>query len=504
MSTLLLGLQTFIAEPYLWVLLIVGIFFGMVLGAIPGLTAALAVSLVLPFTFAMSANQGLSLLIAVYVGGISGGLVSAILLNIPGSPASLVTCFDGSPMAKNGRANDALTLGVFSSFVGGTLSLIALVMIAPALAKVALKFGAWEYCAMGIMGLSVVVSLCSKDMTKGFMSAIIGMSFAMVGMDAIAGVPRLTFGAWQLNGGLDTLDVLMGLFAMTEILTQTKTMKREFETINPGKVKMLPNRAMLKGTFKTFITGSLIGTVIGILPGIGQTTSSLLSYSTALQTSKHPEKFGTGIPEGVVASETANNACCGGALIPMLTLGIPGDLITSILLGGLVVHGLQPGPLLFQNSVDIVAVIFAAYFLSNIIMYIMEMGLMKVFIKLLAVPMDVLFPIILLMCIVGTITVNNRVFDSWVFLVVGVIGYFLVNDGFPLPPIVLGFILGSIVETNMRTAIIGSQGDVFGFLEKPISMGLLIFAVLMVVIPLLLEKRKKAKGQTKSPMNMEG
>lgn len=503
MSTLLLGLQTFLAEPQLWLLLIVGIFFGMVLGAIPGLTAALAVSLILPFTFAMSANQGLSILIATYVGGISGGLVSAILLNIPGSPASLVTCFDGSPMARNGRANDALTIGVFASFVGGTFSLLALVMIAPALAKVALKFGAWEYFAMGIMGLSVVVSLCSKDMLKGFISAIIGMSFAMVGMDAVAGVARLTFGSWQLNGGLDTLDVLMGLFAMTEILTQTKTMKREFETINPGKVKAFPNREMLKGTLKTFVTGSIIGTVIGILPGIGQTTSSLLSYSTALQTSKHPEKFGTGIPEGVVASESANNACCGGALIPMLTLGIPGDLITSILLGGLVVHGLQPGPLLFRNSVDVVGVIFAAYFLSNIIMYIMEMGLMKVFIKLLAVPMDILFPVILLMCVVGTITVNNRIFDSWVFLVVGVVGYLLVNNGFPLPPVVLGFILGSIIEGNMRTAIIGAQGDWFGFLSKPIAVGLLIFAVLMAIVPQLIEKRNKAKGKDKPTLIME-
>lgn len=487
----------------LFVLLLVGIFFGMVLGAIPGLTAALAVSLVLPFTFAMSANQGLAILIATYVGGISGGLVSAILLNIPGSPASLVTCFDGSPMAKNGRANDALTIGVFASFIGGTLSLIALAMIAPALAKVALKFGAWEYFAMGIMGLSVVVSLCSKDMLKGFIAAIIGMLLCMVGMDSIAGVPRLTFGSWQLNSGFSTLDVLMGLFAMTEILTQTKTMKRKFETIDPGKVKTFPNREMLKGTFKTFVTGPIIGTVIGILPGIGQTTSSLLSYSVALQTSKHPEKFGTGIPEGVVASETANNACCGGALIPMLTLGIPGDLITSILLGGLVVHGLQPGPLLFTNSKGVVAVIFAAYFFSNIIMYIMEMGLMKVFIKLLAVPMDVLFPIILLMCVVGTITTNNRLFDAWVFFIVGIVGYLLINGGFPLPPIVLGFILGKIVESHMRTAIIHAQGDWFAWVSQPIALGLMIFAVIMAIVPTIIERRSRAKGKDKPTIIME-
>ena len=497
MGTLLTGLEVFIQQPLLLILLVAGVFFGMVFGAIPGLTAALGVSLILPFTFAMTASQGITTLIGIYVGGISGGLIAAVLLNIPGSPASIVTCFDGSPMARNGRAGDALTIGVFSSFIGGLISALALIIIAPQLAKIALMFGSWEYFAMGIMGLSVVVSLCSKDMVKGFISAIIGMLFAMVGMDAVMGTPRLTFGAWQLNGGLDTLDILMGLFALTEVLTQLKTINQKFETIDPGHVRAVPNKQMLKGTLKTHLSGSLIGTFIGILPGIGQATASLLSYSTAMQTSDHPEKFGTGITEGVVASESANNACCGGALIPMLTLGIPGDLVTSILLGGLIVHGLQPGPLLFQTSADVVGTIFAAYLLANIIMYIMEMGLMKVFIKLLAVPMNILFPIILLMCVVGTITVNNRLFDTWILFVVGIIGYFLVNNGFPLPPIVLGFILGNIIESNMRTALIANQGSFGSLFTKPISVGLLIFAVVMLILPKALGKvtSKKAKSQ---------
>lgn len=494
MNSLLLGFSAFFQEPMLFVLLTIGIFFGMVFGAIPGLTAALAVSLVLPFTFAMSATQGITTLIGVYVGGISGGLVAAILLNIPGSPASLVTCFDGSPMARNGRGNDALTIGVFSSFIGGVISAVLLIAIAPQLAKVALAFGSWEYFSMGIMGLTVVVSLCGDDKIKGFIAAIIGLSFSMIGMDAVTGVPRLTFGAWQLNGGLDTLDVLMGLFALTEVLTQLKTIDRVGELVDPGKVRAVPTGKMMEGTWRTMVVGSFVGTCIGILPGIGQTTASLLSYSTALQTSPHPEKFGTGIPEGIVASESANNACCGGALIPMLTLGIPGDLVTSILLGGLIVHGLQPGPLLFTTSIDVVGTIFAAYTLANIIMYIMEMGLMKVFIKLLKVPMDILFPIILLMCVVGTITVNNRLFDTWVLVFVGIVGYFLINDNFPLPPIVLGYILGTIIENNMRTALIANKGNFLTLFSKPISVGLLIFAIVMLVLPSVLKKMQVRRG----------
>lgn len=489
LNTVFLGFQGFVTDPMLIIVLAIGVFIGIVFGAIPGLTAALGVALALPFTFMMLPTQGITLLIGIYVGGISGGLVSAILLNIPGSPAALVTCFDGYPMAKNGKPGDALLIGVFSSLIGGTFSAIALIIIAPQLAKVALVFGAWEYFAMGIMGLSVVISLCSKEKIKGFISAILGMMFAMVGIDAVSGVGRFTFGFWQINAGLDVLAVLMGLFAIAEVLTQIKLLGRKYETIKLERLKNWPNREMLKGTGKTFVIGSIIGTIIGILPGIGQTTSSLLSYTTSRQSSKNPEKFGTGIPEGIVASETANNACCGGALIPMLTLGIPGDLVTAILLGGLVVHGLQPGPLLFKTNPDVIGVLFVAFFLANIVMYIMQMGLMKVFVKLLKVPLNFLFPTILLMCVVGTITVNNRIFDSWVLLVVGIVGYFLACNNFPLAPVVLGFILGDIIESNMRTALIETQGNVASLFNTPIAVGLLIFGFAMVAIPEILARK---------------
>ena len=488
------GLGEFISDPFLIVLLMAGVFLGMVFGAIPGLTAALGVTLILPFTFAMTAGQGLTLLIAIYVGGISGGLISATLLNIPGTPASLVTCFDGAPMARNGRPADALTLGVYASLIGGLFSAVALVLIAPKLAKVALMFGPWEYFALGIMGLMVVVSICSKSLIKGFIAAMIGLFLSTVGLDPVSSVPRFSFGMWQLYAGLDILATLMGLFALAEIMVQLRNLKKKFTNLESGRISIFPKRELIKGTGKTIAVGSIIGTIIGILPGIAQSTASLISYNTARQMSDTPEKFGTGVKEGIVASESANNAVCGGALIPMMTLGIPGDVVTAILLGGLIVHGLQPGPLLFINNKDVVGVIFIAFIISVIVMYFMEMGLMQVFIKLLKIPLNILFPIILMMCVIGTFTINNRLFDTWVLLTVGILGYLLINNGFPLPPIVLGYILGPIIESNFRTGIVSARGSVWPFFDSPIAVGLLIFGVLMLCWPLftsLLKKKPK-------------
>src|SRR5665647_3732327 len=376
LQALSIGFQYFVDYPQILLFLIIAVFAGMVFGAIPGLTAALGVTLMLPFTFAMPPQEGLAILIGIYVGGISGGLVSAVLLNIPGTPASIVTTFDGSPMARNGRPDDALSLGVFSSLIGGLLSAFALIVISPQLAKVALVFGPWEYFAMGIMGLSVVVSICSKDITKGFMAAIIGILLASVGIDPVSAAHRFEFGFWQLGAGLDILATLMGLFAITEILSQLRNIHLEYKAISVSKLRYIPRVKLIKeGGWINYILGGVIGTFVGILPGVGQSTASLLTYNTARQLSKTPEKYGTGCAEGIVASESANNACCGGALIPMMTMGIPGDVVTAILLGGLIVHGLQPGPLLFSTNPDVVGVIFVAYVLSNMIMYIMLMGL---------------------------------------------------------------------------------------------------------------------------------
>lgn len=496
LGTLFIGFQILFSNPFLIVLVFIGVFLGIVFGAIPGLTAALAISLLLPFTFAMAPTQGITLLIAIYVGGISGGLISATLLNIPGTPASIVTTFDGSPMARNGQPGNALLIGTFASLIGGIFSAVCLVIISPVLATFSLKFGSWEYFALGVMGLCIVVGLCSDDVVKGFISAIIGLIIGMIGIDPVSASARFTFGQWQLGAGFDTLAVLMGLFALCEILTQLKTMgKSEYKLIKLDKVPLIPTKGMLKGTWKTMINSSIIGSLVGILPGVGQTTASFLAYTQAKETSKEPEKFGTGCAEGIIASEAANNAVCGGALIPMLTLGIPGDVVTAILLGSLVVHGLQPGPLLFQSSKDFVGIVFVAFILSNIVMYIQQMGLMKAFVQLIKVPLNILSPIIILMCMIGSMAANNRVFDCGVLVLMGIVGYLLINNKFPLPPLVLGYVLSEIVELNFRVAVIASSGSIMPLFKRPIALVLILFGVFMLVLQLVRNNKNRKKGK---------
>lgn len=496
LNALLVGSREVFTQPTLWLLMIGGSLFGIVFGAIPGLTGALAVTILLPFTYSMTDVSGLTLLVAVYVGSISGGLISATLLNIPGTPSAICTTFDGAPLARKGRPEDALMIGVFSSLIGGLFSAICLVFIAPSLAKISLIFGSWEYFAMGFMGLCVVVSLTSKDRIKGFMSAMIGLTMAMVGMDSVTGVARLTFGKWQLNAGLATLPALMGLFALAEVLKQIRGIGQEAIPLKFKKIGLWPRKGLLKGCGKTMTVSAVIGTLVGILPGVGSSTASMLAYNQAVQMSPTPEKFGTGHEEGIVASETANNAVCGGALIPMMALGIPGDVITAVLLGALVVHGVQPGPQLFVNSGDLVGTVFVTYIISNVVMYLLMLILMRVFVKIIKVPLQYLLPLIMLMCIVGAITTNNRTFDAWCLLLIGIVAYLLLANGLSAAPIVLGFILGSTVESNFRTAIISGKGSVMGLFSRPVALVLIAFGIFMVMWDFIkgLIKKKKNSG----------
>ena len=492
LSILGAGFQAFLTDPTVIALLIGGVILGLIFGVIPGLTAALGVSLILPLTYVLSPIQGLATLIGIYVGGISGGLYGAILINIPGTSASIVTCFDGHPMAKKGKAAEALSMGIFASFIGGTFSMFVLVTVAPLLANAALVFGPWEYTALGIMGLSVVVSLASKDLLKGLISAVVGIFLALAGMDPILGVSRFTFGFWQLNTGFPTLPTMMGFFALGEMLNQVRSLESgsgEMQVLQK-KVPLLPSWSNIKQSRLALFIGSIVGTIIGILPGVGQSTASMLAYSQVKALSKHPDEFGKGSIEGVAVSESANNAVCGGAMIPMMTLGIPGDLVTSILMGGLVIHGLQPGPLMFRLNPDVVGSMFVAYALSNIIMVIVALAMVRIFVKLLKVPAKILYPIILIMCVLGTFSVNNRVFDIWILLIAGIFGYLFTGSGFSLPPMILGYILGPIVESNFRTAIIASKGNLADVTNKPIAVIILIISVLFILLPLYFKLRK--------------
>ncbi|MBE6906933.1 MAG: hypothetical protein E7476_11745 [Ruminococcaceae bacterium] len=493
MNAIIAGFTALFSDPISLALLFFGIFFGIVFGCIPGLTATLGVALMIPFTFTMTPIQGLTLLVAIYVGGISGGLITATLINIPGTPSSIFTCYDGYPMAKSGKPGQALAIGVFASLIGGTFSAVALFAIAPQLAKVSLIFGNWEYFAVAFLGLMVVVTMSSNDFLKGLIGALIGLIVGCIGLDAVSGVSRLTFGAWQLQSGLQSTALMMGLFAIREIFNQSRDLGKPKMKIHLGKISFLPPLSEMKDCLKPLTLGCLIGTGIGILPGIGQNASTLISYNQAKAMSKHPEKFGHGSAEGICASEVSNNAVNGGALIPLITLGIPGDLTTAALIGGLMIQGLQPGPLLFTQNIDIVGTIMVSYFLANIVMYVMELGLMNIFVKAVNVKFSILFPAIVMFCVLGVFALNNRTFDIWILIVTGILAYILDQLGVDMAPIILGFILGPLIEKYYRMGMISENGNFSMILQRPIAVVCLIISLLFVFVPLFSKKIRQKK-----------
>ena len=473
-------------------LLALGVFVGIIFGSIPGLTATLGVTLFIPFTYTMQPVQGLVMLIAVYVGGISGGLITATLINIPGTPSSIYTCFDGYPMTKKGKPAQALAIGVFCSLIGGTFSAFALMAIAPQLAKVSLSFGSWEYFAVALMGLSVVVAMCSDSLIKGLIGAVFGLLIGTVGIASISGVSRLTFGFWQLQGGISSTALMMGLFAITEVFNQSLELHKPRPKIEFKKTTLIPPFSEMKSCWKAIG----IGCGIGILPGIGQNASTLISYNLARTVSKTPQEFGHGCPEGISASETSNNATNGGALIPLVCLGIPGDLTTSALIGGLMIHGLQPGPLLYSQHPELVGGIMVAYFMANVVMYIMELGLMKAFVRMVNVKLSFLFPAIVACCVLGVYTLNNRMFDVWVMIIFGFVGYLLICLGIDMAPVILGFILGPLIEKYMRMALISANGNWADMFNRPVSVFFVVIAILFVVVPVI--KKTVTHGKEKA------
>lgn len=490
-----------IASPVTILLIVGGVLLGIVFGSIPGLSATMAIALCLPMTYGMLPINGMALLIGLYIGGISGGLVAAILLRIPGTPFSVATCFDGYPLAAKGQAGKALGVGIFFSFLGTIFGVAVLMLVAPSLARVALKFSFYEYFAVGVFSLTMMASLISGSIVKGLASGAIGMLFAMVGAAPIDGLPRLTFGFHALDGGFDILPVLIGMFAISEIIKSARERNAAKMTVlQDFKIKGFGfTFAEFRSQIFNFFRSAVIGTFIGILPGIGGGTSNILAYTAAKNGSKYPEKFGTGIIDGIVASETANNATIGGALVPLLTLGIPGDAATALLLGGLTIHGITPGPLLFDTQAELVYGVFVICLVANLMMLVIEYGGIKVFARVLMVPKYILMPIIMVLCVVGAYGLNNRLFDVWAILFFGVLSYLLEKFKFPLTPIILGFILGPTIETNLRRGLIASQGSYMPFLTHPICAAFLVISLLVIAMAvrkeLKLSKAKKASAE---------
>ncbi len=474
-------------------LIFFGTVLGIIFGAIPGITVTMGVALFLPITFGMRPIDGLSLMMGLYIGGTSGGLIPAILLKIPGTPASIATTFDGYPMAVNGEAGKALAVGVLFSFLGGMFSLVVLMLISPLLAEFALQFGPYEYFSIAVFSLTMISSLSGKSLSRGFVSAILGMIFAFVGMSPITAFPRFTFGISALDAGFSLLPALIGLFAISQILQAAEERKDgEDRNIVSHKIQGLGfTLRELRSQIFNFFRSALIGTGIGILPGLGGAICNIVAYGTAQKQSKHPEKFGTGIIDGIVASETSNNASTGGALVPLMTLGIPGDNTTAIILAGFMIHGITPGPLLFATDGLLVYGVFAALIFANIFMLISEFAGMRFIIRILSIPKHILLPVVGAMCVIGSYGLNNRLFDVWTMLIFGLLGYFLNKLKLPAPPLLLGFILGPIVEVNLRRGLMRSQGDFSPFVTEPISAVILLFTLLVLIGTFVSEIRKR-------------
>lgn len=488
-------LLTFTPMMYVFI----GVILGCTVGAIPGLTSSMLIALALPLTYHMSSVDAITLLVSMYIGGVSGGLVSATLLRIPGTPASVVTTFDGYPMARSGKSGRAIGIGIMSSFIGGLISWVFLVLLSPIMAQFALRFSTYENFSLVLMALVLIAALGQGDMLKALVSGFLGLLVATPGLDPIAGTVRLTFGARQMTGGLSLLPILIGLFGISQILNEVISIETVVERI-PLKLKgmFLSPRELKKHTVN-FLRSGLIGTWIGVLPGIGADIGSIIAYSSAKNASKQPELFGNGSEEGIIASETANNATINGALVPLITMGIPGSVITAILLGALVLHGLNPGPLLFTSDPGVIYGIMATAFVANIVMFFVMIGGSLVFARLIDIPRSLLQPILVTFCIIGSFSLNNRVFDVWVMFCFGLLGFFLEKAKVPLGPFIIGVILSPIAEVNLRASMMRANGSLIPFLTRPISLIFIIVALLSLVVTLYKEfSNKKNRFQKTS------
>lgn len=497
---LIQGFQS-ILNPTTMLLMFGGVFGGLIIGALPGLSAFTALAIMLPFTFGMEPVNGLSFLMAVYVGGCSGGLISAILLGIPGTPSSIATCFDGFPMAKKGEAKRGLGVAILFSFIGGIFGALVLSFIGPQIARVALKFSSYDYFAIILFALTTVSALAEGSLVKGLISCCLGIALAFVGTDGLSSVYRYTFGITKLANGFNLVPVLIGLFAVSQIMI---TARDKAKTSKVFDISEIPQKKV-KGfglSFSEFlyqlrvaIPSALIGLVIGILPGLGGNVSNLMAYSYAKKTSKYPEKFGTGVIDGIVASETANNATVGGAVIILLTLGIPGDNATSIILAGFQMHDVVPGPLLFKTSGELVYAILAAFIVANIAFFILEYFGLPIFTKMLSIPSTLLLPTVIVCCFVGSYCANNNTLDIFIMVLFGILGYILKKYKYPLAPLVVGFILAPLMELYLRRSLMKTDGSFWPILQSPIAAVFLLCTVITVAYTAYGEiKKLKAKA----------
>jgi len=474
---------------------LLGVILGIILGALPGLTATMGITLIIPFTYSLDVFHSFALLLAVYVSGIYGGSISAILIKTPGTPSSAATLLDGYPMAQRGEAGRAIGIATLSSFFGGIFSVIALALISPILSSYALRFGPAEFFALAVFGLTIIVTLSQSNLLKGSISGVVGLFIATIGIDPVLGCARFIFKIPQFLGGINFVVALIGIFAMGEIFNEVE----KVNVITKPVQKITDILSSMKDILRSWyywLSSAMIGTFIGVLPGVGSTVAPWISYDIAKRLNKKRGlQFGHGAPEGIVATETANNACTGGAMITLISFGLPGDVITAILIGALMIQGLRPGPCLFSENPEIVYGIISLMFIANIFMVIVGLLGAKFFAKTILIPRYILSPLIVIFSIIGSFALNNDYFDIFLMFAFGILGYLMTKYGYPKAPLILGMILGPIAESNFRRALVIANGNYMVFINQRISFVLLTFTIVSLLFSLLFawKQGKEAK-----------
>lgn len=492
LENLLLGFE-YVIIPFNFLCIVIGSLLGIIVGAMPGMHASTVIILLTPLTIYFNSVPAFLLSVAIYCGELFGGSITAILFRTPGTSVAMVTAFDGYEMTKKGKAGEALGVAIYSSAIGGLLSVLAMITIIPFLSKVAIGFGPAEFCALAIMGLSLISCLCQSSHIKGLIMALTGILFATVGLDHITGVERLTFNLPSLRLGINIVIVLLGILPLGEVfkviidqIGNKNQKKNVIKNLPKVKIPSFLNIKNLLLKYKiTLLKSSIIGILIGILPGAGGTLATFLSYGEAVRSSKHPEEFGTGTPEGVLAAEAANNASSGGSMIPLLTLGIPGSETTAILLSLLVLHGIKPGPMLLFEAPELVYSSFIGMTISNILIIFMGIGLSGLFLNLLKVHKSYTYSLIFVFCIIAAFNLRNSWTDVWMLFIFGFFGYFLQKYKWPIGPLVLGLVLGNLLEDSFRRALLIYNGDFLIFFKLPISAIMLFIAIGSFLLPII-------------------
>ena len=494
LNNILLGFSHLI-QPFNLMLICFGTLIGIFVGAMPGLSATMAIALLLPLTFGLPPESGLSMLAALYMGAMYGGSIAAILIKTPGTPAAAATVLDGYPMAQQGKAGKALGVSLIASLIGGLVSSIALMSVAPLLGYLALQFGPVELFAVAVLGITIIGSLTQGSAIMGLLSGLLGLLLAMVGMDIITGTPRFTFGQINLFSGIPFVVALIGLFSIPQAIRLISQDDGDARVAGKFSDRMLPTWKELKYLAPTIFRSSFIGIFTGIIPGTGGDTACWFAYNETKRFSKHKEKFGTGIIEGVAAPEAANNAVVGGALIPTISLGIPGSSATAILMGGLMVHGIMPGPTLMTEYAEVTYTLIWAVAFSNIAMFVLGLLFTRASIVVTKIKNRVLAPVIIILCVIGSFAINNSVFDVILMFGFGLLGYFMDKIKMPTAPMVLGLILGNMLSNSLYQSLLIGHGSPMIFLKSPISAVLLAIAFFSILqaTPLFSFLKKKRK-----------